>query len=339
VNLVPLIGSYEQSIGGQSSPKDAETLLQLAYLYFTAPRLDSAAVGGWLRNFRAALANRSANPQAAFQDTLTVTLMQHHRWSRPISAATVEEVRPDVAFRFYRQRFAQASGLNVVMVGTFQPDSLRPMVQRYLGNLPAGPPERPIDPGIRPPEGVVERTVRKGIEPKSQTALVWSGSAPFSQRQRVVLNALASVLELRLREELREELGGTYSVGVSASISRIPREDYRVTVNFGSDPERADSLVRVVFAEVDSLKAHGPRPADLAKVKETLIRSRETNLRENGWWLGQLLQSVRDSIPAAAPLEPLLAQLTVASLQDAARNFLDRGRYVRVTLLPESGKP
>jgi zinc protease len=336
VNLQPFIGSYEQGMVGQASPKDVETLLQLAYLYFTAPRLDSAAVGAWLGNFRAALANRSASPQAAFQDTLTVTLLQHHPWSRPLSSTSVDEVRPAAAFDFYRQRFGGGAGFTVFLVGTFNPDSVRPLVQRYLGNLkPRGAADQAVDPGIRPPAGVVERTVRKGIEPKSQTNIVFTGAARLSRLERSVLSAMANVLELRLREELREELGGTYSVGVSASATRVPRDEYRVTLSFGSDPARADSLVRAVFAQIDTLQSQGPRGADLAKVKETLIRSRETNLRENGWWLGQLLQSVRDGDPAAPPLEPVLAALTVDSIRAAARTYLDRSRYVRVTLLPE----
>jgi zinc protease len=336
VSLSPFIGSYEQGMVGQASPKDVETLLQLAYLYFTAPRLDSAAVGAWLGNFRAALANRSANPQAAFQDTLTVTLLQHHLWSRPLSSASVDEVRPAAAFDFYRQRFGGATGFTVFLVGTFDPDSVRPLVQRYLGNLPSRPTtDRAADPGIRPPAGVVERTVRKGIEPKSQTSLVFTGAARLSRLERSVLSAMANVLELRLREELREELGGTYSVGVSASATRVPRDEYRITISFGSDPARADSLVRAVFVQLDSLQATGPSASDLAKVKETLIRGRETNLRENSWWLGQLLQAVRDGDPPVPPLEPVLASLTVESLRAAARTYLDRSRYVRVTLLPE----
>jgi zinc protease len=336
VSVSPYIGSYEQGISGQTSPKDVETLLQLSYLYFTAPRLDTTAVSAFLANFRAALANRSASPQVAFQDTLTVTLTQHHRWSRPISSATVDEVHPEAALAFYRRRFASAAGYTFFLVGRFEADSIRSLVQRYLGNLPGGGvADHAADPGIRAPVGVVERTVRKGIEPRSQTTLVFTGGATLSRQERSVLSALGSVLEIRLREELREELGGTYSVSVGASASRVPRDEYRVTISFGSDPARADALVRAVFAEIDTLQARGPRPADLAKVKETLIRSRETNLRQNGWWLGQLLASVRDGDPPAQPLEPVLAGLTVESLRAAARSYLDRSRYVRVTLLPE----
>jgi zinc protease len=338
VRLSPSVGLYEQGLSGQASPRDAEALFQLAYLHFTAPRLDTAAVGAWLGNVRAALANRSASPQVAFSDTLSVTLTQHHRWTRPISAAVVDEVRPAAALDFFRQRFADAAGFTFFLVGSFDLDSIRPLVQRYLGNLPVrGAPDRAGDPGIRPPEGVVERTVRKGIEPKSQTALVFTGPARASREERFALDALAQILEIRLREELREELGGTYSVSVNGGISRIPREQYSLSISFGSAPERADSLVAAVWTEIDSIARLGPKPEELAKVKEASIRSRETNLRENRWWLSLLTGARREGEDPATrfALEPQLARLTPEVIRAAAETYLDRKRYVRVTLLPE----
>jgi zinc protease len=335
VNLSPYIGSFEQGLSGQSSPRDAETMFQMAYLYFTAPRIDPDAVTAFLGNLRSALANRSASPDAAFQDTLSVTLSQHHRWSKPITATIVDEVKPAAALEFYRQRFGSVAGFTFGIVGTFDPDSIRPLVEKYLASIPSGTASTSRDPGIRPPTTVVQRTVRKGIEPKSQTALVFTGPARVSLGERWILNAMGEVFQIRLRDELREELGGTYSVGVSPSLVRQPREQYSVSIRFGSDPKLADSLVRVIFAEIDSLQAQGPKPADLAKVKESFARSRETALKENGWWLGQLMQAAREGDPAAPPIEPFLATITVESVREAAKRYLDRSRFVRVTLLPQ----
>lgn len=341
-SVSPYMGAYEQGLSGRASPKDAETMFQLAYLYFTAPRLDPAAVGAFLGNVRSSLANRSASPEVAFRDTLSVTLAQHHPWSRPVSVAMVDEINPGRALDFYRTRFADAAGFTFFLVGTFDLDSIRPLVQRYLGNLPTrGAADRASDRGITRPGGVVERTVRKGIEPKSQTALVFSGPATGSRQERFALDALGDILDIRLRDELREELGGTYSVSVSGTATRIPRPEYTVFIGFGSAPERADSLVGAVFAQIDSLKANGPRPADLAKYKETAIRTRETDLRQNGWWLSLLTGARREAEDPATrfALAPELERLTPQVIRDAARTYLNRSRYVRVTLLPEAPKP
>ncbi|NOT10194.1 MAG: insulinase family protein [Gemmatimonadales bacterium] len=342
VGISPFVGASEHGLSGRASPKDVETLFQLAYLYFTAPRLDTAAVGAFLGNLRAAIANRSASPGTVFSDTLTVTLTQYHPWARPLNPAVVDSMKPRVAYDFYRARFANAAGFTFFLVGTFDPDSIRPLVERYLGNLPTlGAPDRVRDPGIRPPTGIVERTVRKGIEQKSQTAIVFTGPGRATRQERFALSAVGDILEIRLREELREELGGTYSANVSTSLSRVPKEEFTVFVGFGSAPERVDTLVRAVFAEIDSLVARGPRAADLAKYKETAIRSRETELRQNGWWLQLLTGARRENEDPATrfALEPELARLTPEVIQAAARTYLDKMRYVRVTLLPESVRP
>jgi zinc protease len=136
---------------------------------------------------------------------------------------------------------------------------------------------------------------------------------------------------------LREALGGTYGVEVSASPSRVPRPEYSFGIGFGSAPERADELVRAVFAEIDSLKSRGPREQDLAKLRETEIRARETNLRLNRYWLGQLAFVDQAGDDPGQIVNPRgdADLFTAEAIRDAARRYLDPKNYVRVTLLPE----
>jgi zinc protease len=316
-------------------------MLQLAWLHFAAPRFDSAATGALLGNLRAVFANRSASPQAAFSDTVAVTLTSHHPRNRPLSAAFLDAIRPEQAYRFYRARFADPAAFTFFVVGSVRPDSIRPLVERYLGSLPTrgGSPERPVDHGVRSPEGVVEREVRKGIEPRSQTVIVFTGPIAYSREEVYSLQAVGEVLSIRLREALREELGATYGVGVNASATRVPRQDYTFSISFGSAPDRADALVREVFAQIDSLRASGPAPADLAKVRETAIRERQNSLERNGFWLDLLVSARRQERPAGEllPLDPLLARLTPETLRATVQRYLVPSRFVRVTLLPEAG--
>ena len=137
-------------------------------------------------------------------------------------------------------------------------DGIKPLIARYLGNLPAlrrG--EQWKDVGIRAPTGVIEREVHRGVEPKSQTEMVFSGSFPFTRPERFVLRSLADVLDIKLREQLREELGGTYGVSVSAAPTKVPREEYTFTISFGSAPDRVGQLVTAIFTQIDSLAKFG----------------------------------------------------------------------------------
>jgi zinc protease len=182
----------------------------------------------------------------------------------------------------------------------------------------------------------VRAEVRRGLEPKSRTALVFSGPVQFDRRTVSLLRTLGDALELRLRERLREDLSGTYGAGVSGGAERDPVPRYRVTVEFGAAPERLDELTRAVFAEIDSLKANGVSETDLTKVREAQRREREVSARENNWWLSALMvydQYGWDPRLIASP--PLSQTFTSADLRDAARRFLDTSRLVQVSLYPE----
>lgn len=337
----PNVGDYSEGMNGFAAPRDVETLFQLVHLYFTQPRRDTAAWTGYLQRGREALRNRGVTPESAFNDTLNAILSQGHVRTRPFTAATFDTLDIDRSLAIYRQRFADAGDFTFYFVGRFDPDSLRPLAEAYLASLPSrGVREERRDPGIRPPGGVVRRTVRRGMEPKARTALVFTGPAEFSREATAEMGGLAETLQLRLRERLREDLGGTYGVSVSGGVARDPYPRYSLSVSFGSAPERVDELVAVVFATMDSVRAQGPPQADVDKVREAARRSRETSLRENDFWMGQLMGYDRMEWDVRMiDDEPLTAGLTVERIRGAARRYLDRSRYVQVSLVPEEGAP
>jgi zinc protease len=340
VTVRPTIANDEEGLSGSASPQDIDLLLQLTYLYFTAPRADTSAFTSLLQQARASLADRGASPEVAFGDTLNALLTQHNARVRPFTAERVSEMDLGKSLAIYRDRFADASDFTFVFVGAVSADSLRPLVERYLASLPAtGRKEHARDLGIRPPTGVVERTVRRGTEPKAQTAIVFSGPlAAFTRTERLALASLADVLDIQLRETLREQLGGTYGVRVGAQTEREPAPRYSLSIGFGSAPDRVESLTKALFAQLDTLASRGPSAATLAKVKEARLRDRETSLKQNSFWLSQIVAFDHFGWPLAdiPHGDTLVNALDARTIQQAARRYLDRKNYVRVVLVPEN---
>jgi zinc protease len=331
------VSEFSEAVSGYAAPRDLETMLQLVYLYFTAPRRDSVAWEAYRERAREAFRDRSASPDAAFADTLRSALTQGHPRARPLTAAAVDSLDLDRALGVYRDRFADAGDFTFYLVGALKPDSIRPLVERYLGGLPAtGRREEARDHGVRTPEGVVRRSVRRGVEPQARTQVVFSGPAEWDRRNVALLRTLADALEIRLRDRLREELGGTYGVGVAATARREPRPEYRFVVDFSAAPDRLDELSTALFAELEEVKRNGVTEADLAKVREQHRRDREVQLRENDFWMSQMVQYDAGGwdLAGIAAL-PLSQTFTPTDVRDAARRFLDTGRYVQVSLFPE----
>ncbi len=334
----PFIDDTEEGLAGGASPKDLETMFQLIYLQFTAPRADEATFKVLTSQMKAMLANQQASPEWALHTTLSSTLSQNHLRARPMTPELVDEMDLQKSFAFYKDRFADASDFTFVFAGSFDPAGIRPLVERYLATLPSTHrKETWKNVGITPPKGVVEKVVRKGIEPKSEADIVFTGPFTFDTPHEVALDALGLVLETRLREALRESLGGTYGVQVDAEASSIPDTRYNLTIDFGCDPQRTETLVKRLFTEIEALKTKGPSEVEVNNAREALMRRHDTDLAENSHLVSEIAEryELGEDLDDFFGLPGQYMRLNGAAIQDAARRYLDTQNYVRVTLYPE----
>ncbi|MBC7789649.1 MAG: insulinase family protein, partial [Anaerolineae bacterium] len=318
----PSISSLQEGLNGSASPKDLETLFQLINLYFTKPRQDSSAFLALKGQIKASIANRGSQPEAVFGDTLQATLTQNHPRARPLTNEKLDSISLVKSMAFYKERFADASDFTFVFVGNFDLDSIKPLVSTYLGGLPSlKRKENWRDVGIRYPTGVIKKVVRKGSEPKGQTQIVFTGPFTWNRTNRYAIASLTSVLRIRLREVLREDLGGVYGVSVGDQTSFEPRPEYSFRIGFGASPDRIDTLRAEVFAVIDSIKNSGPTAQDLEKVRETQRRGEETSRKENGYWLATLIAADRFGEDPHILLdnEAMRATLSAEMIRDAAR--------------------
>jgi len=257
-----------------------------------------------------------------------------------MTTALLDQVDPQTALEIYRQRFADAGGFTFVLVGNFAPEAIRPLVATYLGGLPAaGGGEAWRDVGVRTPEGVVSFEVRRGLEPKSVVSLSWNGPAEWSRENVHQIASLQELVELRLYDALREELGATYGVQVSARLDERPTGQYGFDIQLSCGPDQPKRLVERIFAEIRRLKAGEIQELDLTKIREGQRRQRQTQLKQNGFWLG-VLQSyaTRGTDPRLIlDYDRLVETITAASMQEAAQRYLDENRYVLGILYPEAG--
>ena len=340
VSVFPYINELTEGVTGSASPDDLETMFQLIYLYLTRPRKDSEAYKSYKARMEGFIQNRHGSPEAAFYDTIMVTMAQHHMRKRPWSTKLLDEIDPEVSWDFYNERFEDTDDFTFVLVGKFDPDSIRPLVIRYLGNLPVTDREETWrDTGILPPEGVVKKTIYRGQEAKSQVSLIFTGEHNWSRRDSYAMSSMTGVLRIKLRETLREDLSGTYGTRVGSSLNIYPREEYNISISFGCEPDRVEELIGAAFQVIDSLKQFGPDTSYIDKVKETQRRSYESQLEQNRFWLSNLVSyAMREMDPARILDYPVLIEsLDPSIVQEAATTFFNMDNYVQVVLKPEAG--
>lgn len=337
----PYIGELREGLSGSASPQDAEAMFRMIHGYFTATRRDSVAFASWRSQVDAMLENRSSQPEAAYSDTIQVTMAQHHVRARPWSEELASELDLDTSVEIFRERFADASDFTFTFVGNLDPATLEPLVERYLASLPSLHREESwVDVGKRAPKGVVKKVVRRGMEPKANTRIVFTGPFDFDNRDdRLHIGLMAQAFQIKLREVLREDLSGTYGVGVSGGASRDPEGSYSLTVSFGCDPERVDELTDVVFGQIDSLKQVGLDDEYSDKVREIRRREREVNLERNGWWLSILEWVDRHEVDPLLILDTSVFEAFGPEDVLRAAQWFDTSNYAHFVMLPADDAP
>ncbi len=342
VSLSPYISDLREGFSGSSSVKDVETLLQLVYMYFTNQRTDQAAFNSFLTRTKGILENKKTSPEAAFQDTLQVVSTNYNVRTKPISSEMLDEANLSRITQINQERFSDASDFKFFFVGKIDKEALKALVEKYIASIPSSHKnENWKDLGIKEPLGVVEKTVRKGMDAKSMQYIAFHGDYDFNRRNNLLINAVCKILTTRLLEIIREDKSSVYYIDASPAVEKYPVSKYDISISYGADPAKLNELKEAVFAQIKDIATKGPSETDLQKAKEKLIRERETNVRENRYWLGIISNTWYNSngdFSGFNDYDKIVNAFTIEDIKEATKKWCDFSNFYSVALKPENSK-
>ena len=338
VSLQLSLGYLSEGLNGTSTPKDLETLMQLIYLYFDKPRFDEEAHEAIMARYRAFIENMNKNPQKIMGDSLSLIMTDHNPRTRILDMDFLDDVDFDKIEDVYLDRYTDASDFLFIIVGNVQEDQVKPLVQKYIGAIPdLERKESWIDRKVYEPEGKVVRTIPVAMEtPKANVNIIIKNDLEYSPYDRIVMEAIEGILDLRYVETIREEEGGTYGVRVRTGIERWPLEKGSLQISFDCDPDRAEELKEKVYKELDALAEQGPSQDDLSKTVENMLKVRQQAKEHNSYVLGTLFNYYLYGINYDDPAnyEDILNGLTVDDVQKVMAGFYKNPNIVDVVFLP-----
>jgi zinc protease len=336
-NVRPYIGKLSEGMRGSSTPKDMETLFQLIHLNFTQLNKDKEAFDSYVSKQKGFLGNLLANPQFFFQDAFgKYQYVGYDRYTGFPTPEAFDKTNYDKAYEIYNQRFANAADFNFYFVGNIDINKFKALVNQYIASLPATKDrENYVDDGFFPLNGSHSKTFHKGNDPKSMVNMIYRGEAKYNAKDAFAMKALGEIMSIKLVEKLREEASGVYSPRVGASFSEL-NNSYRLNISFSCGPENVESLKAISEQEVARIMKDGPEEKDLNKAKEAFLLSRKEQLKQNGFWLGQISSAdfLKKDINTLTDFEKSVNALTVNDVQNIAKKFLAKGAVVGI-LMPE----
>jgi zinc protease len=338
LSVDPYISDRFEGISGYSSPKDLETALQLIYLYFTAPRKDTALFNNFIEQSKSEIANRYNDPKNVYDDTVSAVLGDYNVRRTGPSLEKLRQIDLEKVMRIYKERFANAGDFTFVFDGKFNIDSLRPLLEKYLGSLPSnGQKTLARDLHIHIPPGHIVATAKKGKDPKAIVRLVISGEYQYSPESNIQLTALSEILQFRITDRLREKEGGTYSPSARVAYNKYPSNRYAYTILFTCAPANVDKLIAAAKEEINKIKVEGVTDLDITKFSTEETRQYELQLKDNGFWMGFLSKQFEngDSPEIVLQYPSLIKGVTPASVKSAANLYLNEKNFIKLILIPE----
>lgn len=333
----PYISDLEEGIQATASPKDLETLFQLIHLNFTAPRKDSLIFQSYITKNKALYANLLANPMIYFQKTLLESLFNNHPRRQFPAVEDFDKINLTKAHQFYKERFANAGDFQFVVVGNTNAEALKPLIEKYIASLPSTSiKEQWKDNNIHLAKGKVNKDIQMGAAPKTLALYTYNGTQTWSKENEMMFQMLNQVLDIKLRESLREDKGGVYGVSVQGEFDRIPHPEFFTLINYNAEPENAEALEAEAMKVIEQLKKDPIDEKTLNKVKEKIKRTVETDLKENTYWVNvmQYAATFNESIPNTEEYLKKIQAITPEQLQKAAQLYLKGDNFVRIVMSP-----
>ncbi len=337
VKCVPFIENETQGIRGQSTVKDVETMLQLANLYFTAPRTDEKVFSSILERRRSLFKNRDASPKVVYNDSLINVLYGNSPRTAPLKLATLDKVDYRRMMEIYRERFSNASNFKVIIIGNVNIDSLKPMLCDYIASLPAtGKHEDMADtyPAVRD-ANETHIFHHKQSTPSSLVGIYYTADIPFTAENDLKLDVLKRVLQIAYTDSVREEKGGTYGVSVNFDLGKYSKPDALLNISFRCDPARYDELVPIVYNQLKIIAEKGPNATSLSKVKKYLIKQLAQNEKSNDYWNYVLYNEIYTGVDFHTGYIDMVNGITANDIKKIADDILKQNRRLEVTMKSE----
>jgi len=337
-SVSPSIDAYDEGFSGNSSVSDFETMLQLIYLNFTAPRKDDNAFKALLNNYRASLANSEKDPRKAFSDTVGVMLANHSSRQVTINLKTLDFIDQDKALAIFKERFAVPANFTFIFTGNVDPnnEAVKNAICTYLGSLKSAKGgQKFTDNNIRKPKGKVSNVFAKEMKvKKASNFILYSALMPFNMTNRTAVTAIGSILNIRYLESIREKEGGSYGVGVRGSMNKTPIDEATLMMQFDTDPLKQAKLMAIIHSEVAEIIAKGPRADDFQKVKENMLKKYKEDVEQNPWWSGALERFYQDKLNLVADYKASVEALTPELIQNTLKNIVSQGNVMEVVMKP-----
>jgi len=339
LSVTPYISDITHGITATCQPKDLETALQLLYLYFVEPRFDQDAFDVAINQIKAVLPNLLQTPNFKFQQAFMRTIYGDNPRNIVLDEKVLEAANLAAIEKNYKKLFKSAAGAKMYIVGNVDPETIKPLIEKYIGSLPKkGKAQKWVDNSPRFVQGQVENAFKVDMQtPKTTVLQLYNNyDYKYSVADKVNLSAASFILDMIYVATLREEEGGTYGASSAMQIQKYPADCAFIQVYFDTNPSSADKLRELAVSGLKKLAEEGPTEEQMTRVRENFAKNIPENRITNSYWIENINYWYRyDGLDYDKEYEAAVAALTSESIKNAVSKVLASGNFTEVVMSPD----
>ena len=330
------ISDYEQGFIISTDRKNLELALEYMNYLIYEPKVDKIIYENTISDLRESLNNRNNSPQIVYRDKIREIYSGKNNRKLPLSEKDLTLISPEKVLNIYKEKFSNFSEYNLIVVGSFNEEELEKNLKTYVASLPSENSKTIITPlDLKIPKNIVKEKVIKGVDKKATVTLIFPYNFKYGYEEKTLYNSFSQILNIALIEDIREKIGGVYSISSRTSLSPNNYGEDKMVISYSCDISRVDEIEKAVLQSLESLLYKDIDKEKINSVVKNYELSYNTEMKENSFWFNYLYQKITVPNYKLATPEEYKELVTKENIWKVNRKAINLKNYISVTLIPE----
>ena len=330
------ISDYEQGFVISTDRKNLELALEYMNYLIYKPKVDKIIYENTISDLKESLNNRNNSPQIVYRDKIREIYSGKNNRKLPLSEKDLTLISPEKVLNIYKEKFSNFSEYNLIVVGSFNEEELEKNLKTYVASLPSENSKTIITPlDLKTPKNIVKEKIIKGVDKKATVTLIFPYNFKYGYEEKTLYNSFSQILNIALIEDIREKIGGVYSISSRTSLSPNNYGEDKMVISYSCDISRVDEIEKAVLQSLESLLYKDIDKEKINSVVKNYELSYNTEMKENSFWFNYLYQKITVPNYKLATPEEYKELVTKENIWKVNRKAINLKNYISVTLIPE----
>ena len=330
------ISDYEQGFVISTDRKNLELALEYMNYLIYKPKVDKIIYENTISDLKESLNNRNNSPQIVYRDKIREIYSGKNNRKLPLSEKDLTLISPEKVLNIYKEKFSNFSEYNLIVVGSFNEEELEKNLKTYVASLPSKKSETTITPlDLKIPKNIVKEKIIKGVDKKATVTLIFPYNFKYGYEEKTLYNSFSQILNIALIEDIREKIGGVYSISSRTSLSPNNYGEDKMVISYSCDISRVDEIEKAVLQSLENLLYKDIDKEKINSVVKNYELSYNTEMKENSFWFNYLYQKITVPNYKLATPEEYKELVTKENIWKVNRKAINLKNYISVTLIPE----